>query len=229
MALEACPARPIPTGRPPSRRRGCNRGRLRRRRWAPAGCSRACEGPRARWYVREESSWPEARANGRVEPGSALPISCESLSGVGPSRSLEPRTICFSTLKQSQKAHEGRGGRAVTPSLELRNAAVGTELSPKSLQLWALALICCQPPHYPACHHPAPPDLQSKPAGRMPFLQWSVSSRKASVRRGHAWVRRRRRGPKVRPRHPRVLLDKGTRRQARAPTTPKKEKHVQAR
>ena len=25
------------------------------------------------------------------------------------------------------------------------------------------------------------------------------------------------------------LLDKGTRRQARAPTTPKKEKHVQAR
>ena len=46
----------------------------------------------------------------------------------------------------------------------------------------------------------------------MPFLQWSVSSRKASVRRGHAWVRRRRRTPKTRPRHPRVLLDKGTRR-----------------
>lgn len=155
----ACPARPIPTGRPPSRRRGRNRGRLRWRRWAPAGCSRACEGLRARWYVREESSWLEARANGRVEPGPALPISCESFSGVGPSRSLEPRAICFSTLKQSQKAHEGREGRVATPSLEPRNAAVGTELSPKSLQLRALALICCQPPRYPARHHPTPPDL----------------------------------------------------------------------
>ena len=188
-----------------------------------------CEGLRARWYVREESSWLEARANGRVEPGPALPISCESLSGVGPCRSLEPHAICFSTLKQSQKAHEGREGRAVTPSFEPRNAAVGTELSPKSLQLRALALICCQPPRYPARHHPALPDLYCKPAARMPFLQRSVSSRKASVRRGHAWVRRRRRTPKTRPRHPRVLLDKGTRRQARAPTTPKKEKHVQAR